>query len=128
MRFWTVRVKGGMSLPDGIIMRNTIYAENKLTEDRVMFSLQFYKSSCFFYAADSCRILITIRGFGLSELIVDLEEVRVKKKTMKTVYSFRLTKMTWQHEVLLGQILILYREQIIYHLSSFKPSVKDQFS
>ena len=88
-----VRVKGGKSLRNGmwngvrkgIIMRNTIYAVYKLTEERVMFSRQFYKSSSFFDATDSCSILTTIRGFD--RLIVDLEEVRVKK-TMKTVYSF----------------------------------------
>ena len=88
-----VRVKGGKSLRNGmwnggrkgIIMRNTIYAVYKLTEERVMFSRQFYKSSSFFDAADSWSILTTIRGFD--RLIVDLEEVRVKK-TMKTVYSF----------------------------------------
>ena len=39
---------------NGIIMRNTIYVGNKLTEERVMFSRQFYKSSSFFDAADSC--------------------------------------------------------------------------
>ena len=53
-----VRVKGGMSfrngMRNGIIMRNTIYVGNKLTEERVMFSRQFYKSSSFFDAADSC--------------------------------------------------------------------------
>ena len=57
-----VRVKDGMSLRNGmwhgvrngIIMRNTIYAGNKLTEERVMFSRQFYKSSSFFDAAESC--------------------------------------------------------------------------
>ena len=57
-----VRVKDGMSLRNGmwngvrngIIMRNTIYVGNKLTEERVMFSRQFYKSSSFFDAADSC--------------------------------------------------------------------------
>ena len=57
-----VRVKGGKSLRNGmwngvrngIIMRNTIYVGNKLTEERVMFSRQFYKSSSFFDAADSC--------------------------------------------------------------------------
>ena len=57
-----VRVKGGMSLRNGmwngvrngIIMRNTIYEGNKLTEERIMFSRQFYKSSSFFDAADSC--------------------------------------------------------------------------
>ena len=50
-----VRVKDGMSLRNGmwhgvrngIIMRNTIYAGNKLTEERVIFSRQFYKSSSF---------------------------------------------------------------------------------
>ena len=90
-----MRVKGGKSLRNGmwngvrngIIMRNTIYAGNKLTKERVMSSRQFYKSSSFFDAADSCRILTTIRGFD--RLIVDLEEVRVKK-AMKTVYSFRI--------------------------------------
>ena len=58
----SVRVKGGKSLRNGmwngvrngIIMRNTIYVGNKLTEERVMFSRQFYKSSSFFDAADSC--------------------------------------------------------------------------
>ena len=58
----SVRVKDGMSLRNGtwhgvrngIIMRNTIYVGNKLTEERVMFSRQFYKSSSFFDAADSC--------------------------------------------------------------------------
>ena len=53
-----VRVKDGMSLRNGmwhgvrngIIMRNTTYAGNKLTEERVL----FYKSSSFFDAADSC--------------------------------------------------------------------------
>ena len=57
-----VRVKGGKSLRNGmwngvrngIIMRNTIYVGNELTEERVMFSRQFYKSSSFFEAADSC--------------------------------------------------------------------------
>ena len=47
-----VRVKGGKSLRNGmwhgvrngIIMRNTIYAGNKLTEERILFSRQFYKS------------------------------------------------------------------------------------
>ena len=72
---------------NGIIMRNTIYAGNKLTEERVMFSRQFCKISSFFDAADSSRILTTIRG--LDRLIVDLEEVRVEK-SMKTVYSFRI--------------------------------------
>ena len=60
--FYAVRVKGGKSLRNGmrngvrngIIMRNTIYAGNKLTEERVMFSRQFYKSSSFFDAAYSC--------------------------------------------------------------------------
>ena len=57
-----MRVKGGKSLRNGmwngvrkgIIMRNTIYAVYKLTDERVMFSRQFYKSSSFFDAADSC--------------------------------------------------------------------------
>ena len=57
-----VRVKGWMSLRNGmwhgvrngIIMRNTIYAGNKLIEERILFSRQFYKSSSFFDAADSC--------------------------------------------------------------------------
>ena len=57
-----VRVKGGKSLRNGIwngvrngiIMQNTIYVGNKLTEERDMFSRQFYKSSSFFDAADSC--------------------------------------------------------------------------
>ena len=87
-----MRVKGGLSLRDdmwhgvrnGITMRNTIYVGNKLTEERVMFSRQFDKSRHFFDAADSCRILAKTRG--LFRLIVDLEEVRVKK-SMKTVYS-----------------------------------------
>ena len=85
-------------------------------------------------------------------MIVDLEEVRVKK-AMKTVYSFRiqgtmsksvvnyiscslysmrlwLTKITWLREVFSGQRLILYRGQIInlFFFFFFKPSVKDQFS
>ena len=50
-----VRVKDGNSLRNGmwngvrngIIMRNTIYAGNKLTEERILFSRQFYKSSSF---------------------------------------------------------------------------------
>ena len=37
---------------NGIIMRNTIYAGNKLTEERILFSRQFYKSSSFFDVAD----------------------------------------------------------------------------
>ena len=57
-----MRVKDGMSLRNGmwhgvrngIIMRNTIYAGNKLTEERILFSRLFYKSSSFFDAADSC--------------------------------------------------------------------------
>ena len=57
-----VRVKGGKSLwngmwngvRNGIIMRNTIYVGNKLTEERVMLLRQFYKSTSFFDAADSC--------------------------------------------------------------------------
>ena len=56
----SVRVKGGKSLRNGmwngvrnsIIMRNTIYAGNKLTEERILFSRQFYKSSSFFDVAD----------------------------------------------------------------------------
>ena len=59
---FTVRVKGGKSLRNGmwngvrkgIIIRNTIYAGNKLSEGRVMFSSQFYKSSSFFDVTDSC--------------------------------------------------------------------------
>ena len=55
-----VRVKGGKSLwngmwngvRNGIIMRNTIYAGNKLTEERILFSRQFCKSSSFFDVAD----------------------------------------------------------------------------
>ena len=55
-----VRVKGGNSLRNGmwhgarngIIMQNTIYAGNKLTEERILFSRQFYKSSSFFDVAD----------------------------------------------------------------------------
>ena len=82
-----VRVNGGMSLRNGIIMRNTVYVRNKSTEERVMFSRQFYNSSSFFDAADSGRILTTIRG--LDRLFVYLKEVRVKK-SMKTVYSFRI--------------------------------------
>ena len=50
-----VRVKGGKSLRNGmwhgvrngIIMRNTIYAGNKLTEERILFS-----SSSFFDVTD----------------------------------------------------------------------------
>ena len=57
-----MRVKDGKSLRNGmwngvrngIIMRNTMYVGNKLPEERVMFSRQFYKSSSFFDAADSC--------------------------------------------------------------------------
>ena len=72
-----VRVKGGMSLRNGIIIiQNTIYAGNKLTEEASCFRANFTSSS-FFDAADSNRILTTIRG--LDRLIVDLEEVRVKK-------------------------------------------------
>ena len=49
----SVRVKDGKSLRNGmwngvrngIIMRNTIYAGNKLTEERILFARQFYKSS-----------------------------------------------------------------------------------
>ena len=55
-----LRVKGRKSLWNGmwhgvrnsIIMRNTIYAGNKLTEERILFSRQFYKSSSFFNVAD----------------------------------------------------------------------------
>ena len=58
--FLSVRVKGGKSLRNGmwhgvrngIIMRNTIYAGNKLTEERTLFSRQFYKSSSFVDVAD----------------------------------------------------------------------------
>ena len=60
MIIYAVRVKGGKSLRNGmwngvrngIIMRNTIYAGNKLTEGRILFSRQFYKSSSFFDVAD----------------------------------------------------------------------------
>ena len=56
----TVRVKGGKSLRNGmwngvrkgISMRNTIYAGNKLTEERILFSRQFHKSSSFFDVVD----------------------------------------------------------------------------
>ena len=37
---------------NGIIMRNTIYPGNKLTEERILFSRQFYKSSSFFDVTD----------------------------------------------------------------------------
>ena len=55
-----VRVKEGKSLRNGmwngvrngIIMRNTSYAGNKLTEERILLSRQFYKSSSFFDVAD----------------------------------------------------------------------------
>ena len=55
-----MRVKDGKSLRNGmwngarngIIMRNTIYEGNKLTEKRILFSRQFYKSSSFFDVAD----------------------------------------------------------------------------
>ena len=55
-----VRVKGGKSLRNGmwhgvrngIIMRNTIYAGNKLSEERILFSRQFYKSCSIFDVAD----------------------------------------------------------------------------
>ena len=66
-------------LRNAVIMQNTIYAGNELTEEWVMFSRQFYKSSSLFDAADR----------GLDRLIVDLEEVREKKST-NTVYSFRI--------------------------------------
>ena len=49
-----------------------------------MFSRQLYKSSSFFDAAD----------WGLDRLIVDLEEVGVKK-SMKTVYSFLIQGTIW---------------------------------
>ena len=62
-----VRVKGGKSLRNGmwngvwngIIMRNTIYAGNKLTEERILFSRQFYKSSSFFDVADYSRFSLS---------------------------------------------------------------------
>ena len=69
--FRAVRVKEGMSLrngmwqmrhdlQNGIIMLNKVYAEglkiNKLTEERVLFSRQFGKSSSFLDVADSNRI------------------------------------------------------------------------
>ena len=58
--YTAVRVKGGKSLRNGmwhgvrngIIMRNTIYAGNKLTEERIPFSHQFYKSNSFLDVAD----------------------------------------------------------------------------
>ena len=37
---------------DGIIMRNTIYAGNKLTEERILISRKFYKSRSFFDVAE----------------------------------------------------------------------------
>ena len=60
-----VRVKGRMTLQigmwhdvqNGIIMRNTIYAGNKLSEECALFLCQFYNSSSFFDAANSSRIL-----------------------------------------------------------------------
>ena len=60
-KIWNpLRLKGGMSLRNGRwhdarndIIRNTIYAGNKLTEGRVMFSRQFYKSSRLLDAEDS---------------------------------------------------------------------------
>ena len=50
-----MRVKGGKSLRNGmwngvrngIIMRNTIYAGNKLTEGRVMFRANFIRAAAF---------------------------------------------------------------------------------
>ena len=60
LAFCAVRVKGGKSLRNGmwhgvrngIIMQNTIYVGNKLTEERILFSRQFYKSSSFLDVAD----------------------------------------------------------------------------
>ena len=92
-----MRVKDGMSLRNGmwhdlrnvIIMQDTIYAGNKLAEERVMFSRQFCKSSSFFVAADSSLVLNNeTTNRGLYHLIAGLEEARVKK-SMKTFYSFR---------------------------------------
>ena len=62
----TVRVRRGMSsrngmwhdVRNGTIMRNTIYTGNKLTEERVLFSRQFYKSSSFFDAAHSVVMML----------------------------------------------------------------------
>ena len=53
--YTAMRVKVGKSLRNGmwngvrngIITRNTIYAGNELTEERILFSRQFYKSSSF---------------------------------------------------------------------------------
>ena len=58
-----VRVKGGKSLRNGmwngvrngIIVQNTIYAGNILTEERILFSRQFYKEQQFFRC---CGLLI----------------------------------------------------------------------
>ena len=44
-----VRVKGGMSLRDDIIMLKT----NKLTEERILFSRQFSATDSFFDVVDS---------------------------------------------------------------------------
>ena len=68
--FKAVRVKGGKSLRNGmwngvrngIIMRNTIYAGNKLTEERILFSRQFYKSSSFFGCCGLLNNQTTDRG------------------------------------------------------------------
>ena len=48
------RKQNGMwnGVRNGIIMRNTISAGNKLTEERILFSRQFYKSSSFVDVAD----------------------------------------------------------------------------
>ena len=66
----SVRVKGGKSLRNGmwngvrngILMRNTIYAGNKLIEERILFSRQFYKSSSFFRCCGLLNNQTTDRG------------------------------------------------------------------
>ena len=71
-----MRVKGGKSLRNGmwngvrngIIMRNTIYAGNKLTEERILFSRQFYKSSSFFDVADYYRSRIRKYAPGIEHV------------------------------------------------------------
>ena len=65
-------LRNGMwqDLRNVIIMRNTIYARNKLAKERVMFSRKFCNSS----------------WPNIKQLN---NKVRVKK-SMKTVYSFRI--------------------------------------
>ena len=74
---------------NGIIMRNTIYAGNKLTKEHVTFTRQFYKSGSLLDAEDSTEPRQIANKSRIRSYARCLGKVR-EKKSMKSDYSFRI--------------------------------------